>query len=252
MDQSPELNSVRKPKIDITDEKTIRRMRKISRFVIIAPVVILILGILTSLYNRYQVSQAQHLQQQYISISQALSLTPNPTTVKPKSIKLDLKGPFICQYSENQASLSAFIKNREVAFVSRNATDSSYLVVTGDCVYRWTNSNPKGVKVCEMKTYLDLVEAMAGFGLLSVDKAIETFSGMSDLPLATNEALITQFANSCKKQEIVGQPFTIPQTVTFTEETIKQITGTQSQPSAEQGQIQSGGSLEELLKMMQQ
>lgn len=249
MDQSPELNSARKPKIDITDEKTIRRMHKVSRFVIIAPVVILILGILTSLYNRYQVAQAQKLQQQYIKISPAVSLSPKPTTVKLNSIKLDLKGPFTCQYSENEASLSAFIENREIAFISRNATESSYMVVSGDCAYRWTGASTEGLKVCGMKTYLDAAEAMAGFGLLSVDKAIETFSGMSDSPLATNEALMTQFANSCKKQEIAGQPFTIPQTVTFTEETIDQVTGTQTQPVGDQEQ--NGGNPEELLKMLQ-
>lgn len=227
-------------------------MHKVSRFVIIAPVVILVLGILTSFYNRYQVAQAQKLQQQYIKISPPVSLSPKPTTVKLNSIKLDLKGPFTCQYSENEASLSAFIENREIAFVSRNATESSYMVVTGDCAYRWTDASNQGLKVCGMKTYLDAAEAMSGFGLLSIDKAIETFSGMSDSPLATNEALLTQFANTCAKQEITGQPFTIPQTITFTEETIEQVTGTQSQPSASQGQSQNGGNPEELLKMLQQ
>jgi hypothetical protein len=249
MDQTSEHPAARKPKIDITDAKTIRRMHKVSRFVMIAPVVILVLGILTSLYNRYQLTQAQQLQQQYIKISPSVSLTPKPTTVKLNSIKLDLKGPFTCQYSENQASLSAFIENREIAFVSRSATESSYMVVSGDCAYRWTDSSTEGLKVCGMKTYLDAAEAMAGFGLLSVDKAIETFSGMSDSPLATNEALMTQFANSCKKEAITGQPFTIPTTVTFTEEDIEQVTGTESKPAGEQ--TQNGGSPQELLKMLQ-
>ena len=138
--------------------------------------------------------------------------TPAPTIVptiskKPtKQVQLNLTGPFVCESSIDGATVSAYIKNKQLfAQKSENKTDKFYLF-SGDCFYSWDQTSYQGIKVCGLKSYVGLLTSVPGLNPINI---IETMTGKSQTDKWK------KLVESCIEKEFSNQLFSLPKNIVF-------------------------------------
>ncbi len=156
--------------------------------------------------------------------TKSLSLSPAPTprtqlspAVKPPTI--DLKGPYICQYQTEEASLSAYIKNKNVFISNQKKEETDYFVLKGDCLYMWEKGAFGGQKVCGLSQYVSLVEVFGQFNILG------TLLPPGALSIGSlNSVNFTHAMESCRKRDFTNSTiFTVPSNVLFKNVSIEEL-----------------------------
>lgn len=213
MDRQKTIDAIHHP-------RAIRTMKKVSRFVIFAPLVIVVAAFLMSSYQRYTLRQS-------VMNAPDIKITPQATPVpetKPKSrLRINLIGPFVCGYSDTSASLSAAIQDKQIALsISEGASSSAEYRLVDNCLYAWKSPLSEGKKVCNLQDYLSTFEVLSSFGGLDAGSLLSMLPG--DKPdIATNSAVVDGFVESCAKKDVPEGAFTIPDTVTFRETTLEEV-----------------------------
>lgn len=189
-------------------------MYTVSRYIIFVPVVIFILA----LYIHYSSPK-----QSSINSTTIPSVQPKQNgldTVKTKSAssnnKLDLKGPYKCQYKTNDMDISAYILNRKVYVELTQNKKTDYILLNGDCGYKWVKGENKGEKMCGVGTYVSMIESFSSmpfFNINSMFSMVGQFSPSMNL----EPAQLAQVAESCKKETVEDMVFTIPTTIIFSD-----------------------------------
>ena len=138
--------------------------------------------------------------------------------VKPATgeAAFDLVGPWLCNYSFTEGTLSASIKNKNAIahFVSKGKTDN--FLLNGDCVYFWETGMYSGQKFCGVSSYLGVFDMLSQFKMVNVGTIFQYLPQMglkNNIPVS--EADLKNFADSCKKREMEGASFVIPTNVLF-------------------------------------
>ncbi|MFH0979380.1 MAG: hypothetical protein V1803_00300 [Candidatus Roizmanbacteria bacterium] len=78
----------------------------ISKGVIIVPIIIIVLSLLMK-FNQNQPRYSTNI------ISPTIIITPSPTVTK--KINIDLNGPLVCRYKNNNQEYYLFIKNKKIS-----------------------------------------------------------------------------------------------------------------------------------------
>ncbi len=174
-----------------------------SRIFIIIPIIILIAG----LFIRFN--------QSFVKTTPKKAVVLSPTVVKEKistqAAQLSLKGPFVCQFSSQEATASGYIKNSKVYGKVEKKSGTTNILLNNDCFYTWGNASFTGEKICGLKPYISMIGDLPLTNLLGN-------SGM--LPIKTDT--IISILNSCKKEEIKnGSIFDVPKNVLFNESKTK-------------------------------
>lgn len=155
----------------------------VSRATIIAPLIILVLGLFVFVTQKKQ------------------SPTTSPTPTKTPKLKtlsdIDLTGPMKCNFSYKDSSVSAQIKNKKVyAEVIDKNEGTTYYLLNEDCLYSWDKIKPGGKKTCGISTLLSFS------GLLG---------GMKNIPILQNDRELDRILRSCKKEGVDNEKiFEIP------------------------------------------
>jgi len=174
-----------------------------KKIIFIIPVVILFLGLVLK-YNKQPPTQEKKL--------------PSPVITKSvtSEVKLDLNGPLVCQYSSSTASISAFIKNKQV-YGEKIDKETNFYLLKNDCLYSWQKEDYQGKKVCGLSPYLSLMTITSSFGLSNINSFLSLVPnlGVKDF-ISSNSAEIEGLVKSCKKEEIIDvQIFKIPENILF-------------------------------------
>lgn len=202
-------------------------MHALSRAVIIAPIVIIVIAFVLFIDRKVNSLYAGSAK-----VKESISSTPpekNPIAElfsgksSSTSAQLNLKGPTVCSYKTTSLSISAWIKDKNVlAQWSEKNKNNSYLL-KGDCLYTWENST-SGTKYCGISQYVSLFESFSSFGLSNITSLVGSlpkFSGNKSLPVS--ESVIQDALKTCKKQDFELKVFTIPKSVIFKEGSISQF-----------------------------
>lgn len=186
-----------------------------SRILIFIPIGILIAGIMIRLNqtNKLIISSNE---------SKKAVITQNPSTVAvTPNVQLNLQGPFVCQFSTPDATVSAYIKNKNVSAHIQMKTEISRLLLSNDCVYIWKPTESVGQKICGLSPYISLLGTLPINGLLSGGISSGMMANLNIMPISVpiKAADIASLINSCKKQDVQDMSvFTMPKNVTFKEQ----------------------------------
>jgi hypothetical protein len=155
-------------------------------------------------------------------------LEPTPTFAIPTSapqkekqdtkVDLDLKGPWDCNYKDSTSSAVLQIKDSKAYAQFQTSKKTMQIVLNDDCIYNWQSGNNKGEKTCGMSTYLGMYQLMAQWGGINLSTLLSLVpyaEQSSDISTET----ITSLIDTCKKQEVPENSFTVPKNVTFIEAT---------------------------------
>ncbi len=203
-------------------------MHPVAKAIIIIPLVIVSTAVtlrITGAVSRSSTSDSPVV----VSVTPVV-VTPIPTTFSAESrkpissnVKLNLTGPLTCSYSTTDMDIKLFIKDRNVYAKMINTESTSFFLIAGDCGYRWADGEKSGMKICNLKQYLSLVETVSSMPFFSTEMLFSFLpkSGGDELSLPTEA--ISRVLNSCKKLPIDDDLFQLPRNIQFLEQ---KLTGT--------------------------
>ncbi len=188
---------------------------RLSRLIIIVPVVIVIVGLMIK-------SQHQQIRSNLTTpIKQPLAL-PQPTsgtivddkeTATEAAAMIDLVGPWYCQAD----GFTLWIKNHQIYSVRRN----EHYLLQGDCLYIWQNQ-VSGEKTCGLSIYISLFADLLQTGLFNQGLLETVLSDWSAEENTSSEsAMLKKVISSCQKTAVNDGWFIIPKTVIFKESQIE-------------------------------
>ena len=175
-----------------------------SRVVIVIPIAVIIIGLIVKFQQNPVVSP------QTISILPTVipSSVPAPTTVPAQ---IDLTGPWVCQFSSPDATVSAFIKNKQIAAKIQNNKQINNIVINGDCLYYYLQGAYSGEKTCGIGTYLSLFNALP---LNLLDSNMLKSIVPQGIPF--NIVSLKKGLDSCRKEVITDDSvFAVPKNILF-------------------------------------
>lgn len=162
----------------------------ISRSTIILPIIIVVIAL--------ALSPNAKIKDQFIVPTPSIT-TPSTT---PATNSINLKGPFVCNFSYKDSQIEAEIENKKIyaKVVDANEGLSNYLLA-GDCLYSWQANTKRGTKTCGLSPLISLFELTGSF---------------SSLPLPIDKTQVNKFIQSCKTTKIKDKEvFNIPKNVVF-------------------------------------
>lgn len=167
-----------------------------AKIIIFIPLIIFLIG----LYVKYSYKPSAT---KTILISQI-----SPTATKQKL--LDLDGPLICQYSSKEASISAFIKNKQIYGEKIDKLKTNRYLLVNDCLYIWEKDKLVGKKTCGLGQYLNLISFFSSF------QTIDNLEKLIPSEVASYSAEIKNIIKACEKEQIKNEEiFKVPKNVRF-------------------------------------
>jgi len=136
------------------------------------------------------------------------------------SAKLDLVGPWICEYKAEGAQImvKVFQKNASVKLIQEKV--ETRIVFKEGILFRWEQGSSKGIKITGLGQYVGMIEMFSSF--LTPDMIFSALPAVVDSGSISKEQ-ITALKDSCVKKEVTADAFKIPTTVTFEETTVDQM-----------------------------
>ena len=175
-----------------------------SRFVIVIPVAAVIIGLIMKFQQNPVVSP------QAITVTPTVAVSPSPVpTAVP--VQIDLTGPWVCQSSSPGATVSAFIKNKQITAKIQNNKQINNIVVNGDCLYYYLQGAYSGEKICGIGQYLNLFNVLP-LNLLD-DNMLKSLVPQG---LQFNIDSLKKGLDSCRKEVIPDDSvFAVPKNILF-------------------------------------
>ncbi len=181
---------------------------RFSRILVIIPIVILIFGLIVKL-NQNKPQNLSYPEKQILSPT----IIPNTTI---STIDLNLKGPFICNFSSKEASISGYIKDSKLYGQIKKQTETTNIILNDDCIYFWKELFFTGEKLCGLKPYISMIGNLSLIHLIENNSSL--FGGFlsyqSFIPVKAVD--IQSLVHSCKQKEIKnGKIFELPKNILF-------------------------------------
>lgn len=193
-------------------------MRKVSKLGIYLPTIILVIALVIAF-------TAPKKDMKKLALQEASVLTPTsiPTPTISIKINLNLRGPFVCQYEAKTSTISASIKNKQIAADFVEATQSSHFIVRDGCLYSWNSQEFAGSKQCGMGTAIDTIDFLSSMGLLDFGSIMSmvpaSMANGTQADMAKNTTGIQKFLETCEKHDTKADAFTLPLDRSFVEVT---------------------------------
>lgn len=187
-------------------------MTAISKATIIIPLVVLMVGTIFVFKNKIADQKTLITNQEQVTLPTSIS-TPKPTS--QSEIKLDLKGPYVCDYSSPSATISAKIKDKNISVKKADGKTTSNYLLKGDCLYMWDN-NISGKIMCGMSQYITMFDTLSGMGIMNIGNILKNLPQIGNAKnLSLQETDVNELFKTCRKEEIKNSVFEIPKQVTF-------------------------------------
>lgn len=214
-EQIPQKNTIH-------DDKGLRVFGKLSKYIILFPliaiVVLIFMKVSSGSFGRSESTQMRTPTPLPVKKTFTPITKVNETKNASASAKLDLKGPLVCSYSDEKATVDVFIKDSQIYAEMPNKGEKERLLITGDCLYNWDEGETTGKKMCGVGQYIKLIETFSKLGVIDMDTI---FGQITELQPSISVPDSKQLAKSCMREEIEDEVFAIPQNIEFKEEALK-------------------------------
>lgn len=183
-------------------------MRKVSKLGVYLPSILLIIVVVF-------VFTAPRKEKKQIAEQELVQLTPTSVPTPTVHITIDLKGPYTCNYNTKSATVSAMIKNKQIAADFIEATQESHFILNGDCMYSWSSNEINGTKQCGLSPFVSALDLMSSFGIFDFGSIMSMAppAGMEGVQnkMSSSAQGVQDFLSTCKKIEPDPNAFTVPQ-----------------------------------------
>lgn len=187
----------------------------LSRIIAVFAIIILIIGLIIRFnQNKPTIQSFITNQKPTIAIPSEKSITE---TISTSAAELNLKGPFVCNFSSPGATVSAFVKDNNAYGQFKEQSKTSSILLKGDCIYSWANSSIEGEKLCGLFPYISIFGQTPLVNLLGNNQVLSLVGRFG-----LNQSMIPSILDSCKKEEIKDESvFNLPKNVIFKESKTK-------------------------------
>ncbi len=189
-----------------------KRLELISRFVIFLPIIVVLLAFVANSSSDKKLSLAEQITPTIVSQQSIV----NKKISGSKKIELNLNGPYHCVYKDNSIDADISIKNKNLYATYKSKDVTSTIVVKGDCAYMWKQGAVTGEKMCGIGQYISMFEMLSSWNIMSFD-SLSSMIGEVQPGMTIDSSVMSNIANSCKKQEITDTIFVVPTGITFTD-----------------------------------
>jgi len=179
---------------------------KTSKVILFLPLIILIFGLFIK-FNQTNQKEKKNLKYEFLSPTLKEKRLP---TVSDAKVNFNLNGPFFCFFSQKDASISAFIKDKKIKLMIEQKKEKQYLLVKDDCLYQWQENQFTGNKTCGINQYLEI----ADYFLKTNQKLFFDFLLKQNQFNFVKEADFS-LENICKKKKVNDDNFLIPINILF-------------------------------------
>jgi len=192
-----------------------------SKATIVIPIVVIIIALVLKLISL----DDKNVNKQLPIVKSSINITPRSIKTSPKiassPAKIDLKGPWVCDIKLDSASVSSFIKNKNIYVRYKEKNKTSYFLVKKDCIYNWEKNKFSGKKTCGISLYLDLFDQLSKNTSLSINMLMNFFpkSEMQKL-ISSNEGKL-KTEDVCQKKKVKDEVFKLPKNILFKRMEIK-------------------------------
>jgi len=132
----------------------------------------------------------------------------NSITASIEAKKIDLVGPYSCNFSSATGTGSAQIKNNQILAKIRQNESNFMVLLNNDCLYYWETDKLEGKKTCGLSFVLSLLKGFNGSAGLDIGKEIGLENGFFDMK---------ELFKNCQKEEIADAVFNVPVKIEFSE-----------------------------------
>lgn len=186
----------------------------LSRIIVVFAIVVLITGLVI------RFNQNKPTIQSFITNLKPTIVIPSEKsiteTISTSAAELNLKGPFVCNYSSPGVIVSAFVKDNNAYGKLEQQTKTTFFLLKRDCIYSWTKSSTEGEKLCGLSPYISIFGQMPIANLLGNSQLLSLAGGFG-----INQSMIPSIFDTCKKQEMKDEVvFKLPVKVIFKEKKI--------------------------------
>lgn len=189
----------------------------LSRIIVLFTIIVLIIGLIIR-FNQNKPNIQSFVTNQKPTVTTPMEQS-STQTISSSAAELNLKGPFVCDFSSPEATISAFVKDNNAYGQLKEQTKTTSILLKGDCIYFWKNLSSEGEKVCGLSPYLTIFGQMPIVNLLGNNQMLSLIGGSG-----INQSVIPSILNSCKKEEIKDAGvFNLPMNVIFKESKTKSI-----------------------------
>lgn len=167
----------------------------VSKLVIVIPIFLIISGIFLKFSQLNKKTSIK-----IIPTPKNIFISPTPIR---RELNLDLKGPFVCEFSNNQSTISAFIKDKKIFVRKINYSEVDNFLLNNDCVYFWKEGKFTGEKYCGVSSYLSILETFPSLLFNFKNLGFEEFQ-------------FSEIKDFCQKKQIDNEKiFEIPVKILF-------------------------------------
>lgn len=208
-------------------------MHSVAKSTIIIPVVILLIAaVMRFSQATYKLNTKGEIRPSVSAISSSPDVLDQSNNVSQDDMQalfpsqrsgkgFNLKGPYACSVTDAQKDMKLFIKDRSIYIRYKELDKINYILIKGDCAYKWSDQDKQGIKVCDIGQYLSLVDSLSKIPFFSTDIL---FSMISELKNSSTTEVKTEdikkLVNSCEETDIDNDLFVVPVNVTFIEQEI--------------------------------
>ncbi len=193
-------------------DKEQNRLELVSRFVIFLPIVVVLLAFVANSSSNKKQSLAEQITPTIVTQQS----TVNKKAAVSKKIELNLNGPYHCVYKDNSIDADISIKNKNLYATYKSKDVTTTIVVKGDCAYMWKQGSVTGEKMCGIGQYISMFEMLSSWNIMSFD-SLSSMIGEAQPGMSIDSSVMSNIADSCKKQEVVDSIFTVPTSIVFTD-----------------------------------
>lgn len=189
----------------------------LSRVIVVFAIIVLITGLVIRFnQNKPNIQSFVTNRKPTIEIPSEKNITE---TISTSAAELNLKGPFVCNFSSPGATVSAFVKDNNAYGKLEQQIKTTLILLKGDCIYSWASSSIEGEKLCGLSPYIPIFGKMPIANLLGNSQLLSLVGGFG-----INQSMIPSILNSCNKKEIKDESvFNLPKNVIFKESKTKSI-----------------------------
>lgn len=178
-----------------------------SKLILLFPIILIFFGLIIR-FNQDKEKKTIY-QEKKPKPTSATILSP---TIK-KMTSFNLQGPLVCQLTDKEASISAYIKDKNIFAKVIEKEGRQNFLFKEDCLYLWQDGQYTGEKICGVGQYLNLVTSLPFFDFSSV---IGNYSKN-----LFKELNFSRLVSSCEAKKVEDEIFTLPPRVIFKNNSIK-------------------------------
>ena len=189
----------------------------IGRYIFVVPFIIIVIVIISKFTSpaKQTVQNSEIISPTISALGEKKENVQEVTTSAQLNQKsLDLIGPWYCPYSDQTATVSAYISDHRVRADIQSAGVITHFVYVSDCYYMWQDGDTNGESMCGLQQVISMVEPLLQSGLIKVSQ----LGGLAQQYIKTSTTSVgdvTKYVQNCSIKPAKEELFRYPSTVKF-------------------------------------